>query len=153
MPSPCLFIMNAHSWQVFAPCSLWVAWRPGHPGLVPPPVLNDHLGSPTCALKPVRHLTPVVGDSVWTQKVRDCSASASWCVFGGLGEHSSVCLLHGCVDWRGCSFSSCSFLPLPAFSFPLPCCRPAGTSTLLLDGIRLWKTFLVLPGPDSCGNT
>lgn len=77
MPSPCLFIMHAHSWQVFAPCSLWVALHPGHPGLVPPPVLNDHLGSPTCALKPMRHLTPVVGDSVWTQKVRDCSASAS----------------------------------------------------------------------------
>lgn len=59
VPTSLPVLMHAYSWQAFAPGSLWVMW------------------GPTCAFKPVRHLAPAVGDSVRTQAVRDCSASAS----------------------------------------------------------------------------
>lgn len=44
--------------------------------LVPAPVLNGHLDSPTWAFRPVRYVAPAAGDSVWT-RVRACAAAAS----------------------------------------------------------------------------
>ena len=91
--------------------------------LGPAPMLNRSLG---CTLhpracKPMRHLAPVMGDSVQTQKVWAHSASVSRGVFGGRGAGwgaiRAVFLSHGHMCGPG------RVLP-----FPLPPAHPCPSS-------------------------